>query len=292
MEKFPLLPRKKSADKSRYGHALVVAGSRGLTGAAVLAATAALRSGAGLVTLAFPESLEKWMTKTPPEIMKLGLPETAQKSVGPKAFPLLKKFIGKRKINSIVLGPGLSLQTQTQGFVRRFVKSIGTPIVLDADGLNAFSAKGGSASGGKGYLQILRRHRAPLILTPHRREFERLFGAAWPEVQRERIALAKKLSRFYDVVLVLKGRRTLVIGGNKFYINTTGNPGLAKGGSGDVLSGMIGAFVAQGLDLFQASRWAAYFHGRAADSAVKQKGELGLTASDVIEYLPKAFSLE
>ena len=287
--RFPLLPRKKNTSKSDYGHVLVLAGSKGLTGAAILASRAALRSGSGLVTLGMPRSLEASMAKSLVEVMKLGLPETKVKTLSLTAYSKILDFIKRRKINSLAIGPGLSVNSETTALVRRLVGHVSAPIVLDADGLNSFSAKGGSASGGKGYLQDLRKHRSQLILTPHEKEFERLFSKRLPSKKSARIALAKRLSKFYDVVLVLKGPQTLVVYGNKVYCNKTGNPGLAKGGSGDVLTGMIASFIAQGLDIFQASVWGVYFHGKAADIAVKEKGELGLIASDLIDCLPRVF---
>ncbi len=280
--KFPLLPRKKNTDKSDYGHVLILAGSRGMTGAAILASRAALRSGSGLVTLGTPKSLEGQVGKSLVEVMKLGLPETRQATLGLPAYGEIVKFIAKRKINSLAIGPGLSLNRQTMSLVRRLVQKVTVPVVLDADGLNSFRGRAG----------ILAKHAASdLVLTPHKKEFERLFSKKLPERKPARIALAKRLSKFYDVVLVLKGHETLVVRGDKVYANQTGNPGLAKGGTGDVLTGMIASFIAQGLDSFQAAVWAVYFHGRAGDVAAKKKGELGLIASDLIEYLPKVFSV-
>ena len=276
--KFLLLPRKKNTSKSDYGHVLVLAGSKGLTGAAVLASRAALHSGSGLVTLGTPKSLEASMGKSLVEVMKLGLPETKVKTLSLSAYPRILDFIKKRKISSLAVGPGLSVNAETTALVRRLVGHVSAPIVLDADGLNSFKGRAGA----------LADHSSGLVLTPHQKEFERLFSERLPSEKSARITLAKKLSKFYDVVLVLKGAQTLVVYGNKVYCNKTGNPGLAKGGTGDVLTGMIASFIAQGLDIFQASVWGVYFHGKAADIAVKEKGELGLIASDLIEYLPKA----
>ena len=185
----------------------------------------------------------------------------------------------KRKASVLLVGPGLAQNSETVKFIKKVVLTSHIPVVLDADGLNSF----------KGKPRELLCHKAPLVLTPHRREFERLFLVSWPESQTQRIELAKKLSKFYDVVLVMKGHRTLVAYAGKCYLNTTGNPGMAKGGSGDVLSGIIAAFIAQGLEPFLAACWAVYFHGMAGDMAVKERGELGLLASDIIRFLPKAF---
>ncbi|HXV18600.1 MAG TPA: NAD(P)H-hydrate dehydratase [Candidatus Omnitrophota bacterium] len=279
MTNFPLLPRKKTADKSAYGRVLVLAGSERMPGAAVLASSAALRSGAGLVTLASPKALKKAFVRIPHEIMRLPLASTARGTVTAGAFADILRYIQKRRINSLAVGPGLTEEPGPAACVRRIILSVSVTTVLDADGLNAF----------KGKTSLLKNHAGPLILTPHHGEFKRLFGEEMPQNGKARLTLAKRLSKFYDVVLVLKGHRTLVVDGDRAYVNHTGNPGLAKGGSGDVLTGIIASFVAQGLDPYEAARWAVYFHGRAADIAVKRTGELGLTASDVIEALPKAF---
>ena len=279
MGSFPLLPRKKNTDKSRYGHALVLAGSKRMPGAAILAARAALASGAGLVTLGVPECLLGVVPRALPEAMPLALPQTSSGSFSLSAARLVLDFIQKRKIKALLIGPGLSTHPETARFARRLIQETPAPVVLDADGLNSF----------KGKASLLRKHAAPLVLTPHRGEFERLFGQKCPEKESARLALAKKLSKFYDVVLVLKGHRTLVVKAEAAYVNRTGNPGMAKGGSGDVLAGMIAAFIAQDLGTWEAAKWAVYYHGLAGDIAVKKKGELGLLASDLIADLPKAF---
>lgn len=277
--KFPLLPRPKNADKTRFGHTLVLAGSPGMTGAAILASRAALAAGSGLVTLGLPKSLEPRVAKSLLEAMQTGLPETQNGALSLKAFPAVQRFVEKRRVKSLAIGPGLSRGKETTALVRKITAEMTLPAVLDADGLNAFERKRG----------LLKRHRGPLILTPHEGEFERLFGEKAPASTASRAALAKKLSKFYDVVLVLKGAPTLVVQGEKVYVNRTGNPGLAKGGSGDVLTGVIAAFVAQGLEPFEAAAWGVYFHGLAADLAVKEKSQLALLAGDVIDFLPKAF---
>ncbi|MGH7197368.1 MAG: NAD(P)H-hydrate dehydratase [Candidatus Omnitrophota bacterium] len=274
--KFPLLPRKKRTDKSDYGHVLVLAGSKGLSGAAKLASRAALVSGSGLVTLGVPQSLEGLMARALTEVMPLGLPETKGGALSPSAYGKIAGFIKKRKINALAVGPGLSQDVRTGSLVRKLVKNAVVPVVLDADGLNSFRKR----------VSLLRGRKTSLVLTPHQREFERLFGKPWPENEDARIRLAKKLSRFYDVVLLLKGHRTLVVHGDRVYVNKTGNPGMAKGGTGDVLTGIIASFIAQGLDPFSAAVWAVTVHGRAGDAAAKVKGQLGLVASDLIDHLP------
>lgn len=231
------------------------------------------------MTLGLPKSLEPRVAKSLLEAMQTGLPETQNGALSLKAFPAVQRFVEKRRVKSLAIGPGLSRGKETTALVRKITAEMTLPAVLDADGLNAFERKRG----------LLKRHRGPLILTPHEGEFERLFGEKAPASTASRAALAKKLSKFYDVVLVLKGAPTLVVQGEKVYVNRTGNPGLAKGGSGDVLTGVIAAFVAQGLEPFEAAAWGVYFHGLAADLAVKEKSQLALLAGDVIDFLPKAF---
>jgi hydroxyethylthiazole kinase-like uncharacterized protein yjeF len=277
---FTLLPRNKKTDKSRYGHVLVLAGSRGMSGAPQLVSRACLKSGAGLVTVGVPKSIRAVFAKASlAEVMCLELPETSAGTLSAGAYSKIVSFIRARKINALAVGPGLTHQSGTSALVRRLVKSLNIPIVLDADGLNAYRSKSVQ----------LKQHHGKLVVTPHRKEFERLFSKSWPERQDQRAMLAKKLSRLYDVTIVLKGPRTLVVQGAQIYENRTGNPGMAKAGSGDVLTGILAAFVAQGLSPFKAARWAVYFHGKAADLAVKSKSELGLLAGDIIEYLPQAF---
>lgn len=279
MAHFPLLPRKKNTDKSHYGHALILGGSRGMAGAPVLAARAALAAGAGLATLGTPSDLQAFIARRAiPEVMTLGLGSGTSFKLSDVRAVLA--FAEKRRVNAIVLGPGISLLPGAQKFARQIVRRSKAPVVLDADGLNAF----------RGRARELNKAPAPLILTPHAGEFARIFGKNLPEDTAARVRLGKALAKEYGVTLVLKGHRSVVAGGGQCAVNRTGNPGMAKGGSGDVLSGIIGAFLAQGLTPFEAAKWAAYFHGRAGDLAVRKKGRLGMLASDLIDYLPKAFS--
>lgn len=243
-----------------------------MTGAAVLAASAALCGGSGLVTLAAPRPVLALLAKKlPPEIMTLPLEKRAAK-------PLLS-FITRRRVTALALGPGLGRLGAIAAAVREVVRRSTCTLVLDADGLNAFAGKP----------DLLKKHRSALILTPHDGEFRRLFSKTPPPSLSERSALAKKWSRIYDVLLVLKGHETVVSDGHSVYVNDTGNPGMAKGGSGDVLTGLVAAFAGQGLSAFQAAAWGVYFHGLAGDLAVKKTGQLSMTASDLLATLPQAF---
>jgi NAD(P)H-hydrate epimerase len=278
-KRFPLLPRKKNTDKRHYGHVLVLAGSSGMKGAAFLTSRAALVSGAGLTTLGMTKVLKPFFLKSLPELMTLELPSAPGGALGVTAYPKVMDFIQRRKVSSVALGPGLSSGPWTADFVKRLVRNVTVPMVLDADGLNSL----------KGAAGFLRRRRGELVLTPHAREFERVFSSTWPEDRKARAALAKKISKIYDVVLVLKGHRTLVTDGRRVYENPTGNPGMAKAGTGDVLTGILASFIGQGLDVFRAAAWAVYCHGLAGDLAVSRKGELSLTASDILDFLPQSF---
>jgi ADP-dependent NAD(P)H-hydrate dehydratase / NAD(P)H-hydrate epimerase len=277
---FPLLPRKKNTDKFRYGHVLVIAGSARMPGAAVLTALAALRAGSGLVTLGFPKNARGvFLKRFAPEMMLLELEATKEGTAAASAKKAIFNYVLKRKVSSVVIGPGLSTHKDTCALVQDLACQLPATVILDADGLNCFRDKS----------LRLKHRKAALIMTPHQREFQRLFKTAVPEKQSAKVALAKKISTLYDGVLVLKGSQTIVACRDKIFVNRTGNPAMAKGGSGDVLSGIIGAFVAQGLGPFEAAAWAVYFHGRAGDLAVKQKSGLGVLARDLIEFLPEAF---
>lgn len=230
-------PRRREAHKGEFGHVLVIAGSLGKAGAAGLAGMAALRTGAGLVTVACPRSIQATVAGFAPEVMTEGLPETDEGTIaisaGSKAQTL---FHGK---DAIVLGPGLSQNPQTAEFVRHLVASSPLPLVLDADGLNAFDGH---------YEQLKPRgHAAPFrVLTPHPGEAARLLGASIAQIQADRLATARRMARETGSCVVLKGSRTVVAGvSGETWINMSGNPALAKGGSGDVLSGIIGAALAR-----------------------------------------------
>ncbi len=268
--------RKKSSHKGDYGHIFILAGSRGLTGAAALCANATLRSGAGLATLGVPFSLNLMMEKKLTEVMTLPLPETKDATLSLKA----EKEVLKRARSSdvVILGPGLSGNSQTVKLIRRLILKIKKTMVLDADALNAIA----------GEITILKKVKSRVVMTPHPGEMSRLIDKSKAYVQKNRLSVAKKIANQYNAVVVLKGYGTIVADRNSHYINKTGNPGMATAGSGDVLSGVIGGFLAQGLKPFDAARSAVYVHGLAGDLAAKEKGEAGLIASDILEEIPEA----
>jgi NAD(P)H-hydrate epimerase len=284
--------RKPDSHKGDYGHVFVIAGSIGMTGAAYLCCEAALLSGAGLVTLAIPKSLNSIMERKLTEVMTLPLPETKEASLSKAAYSRIKVF--SKKCDCIVIGPGLSQNRQTQGLIRSLISSIKMPMVLDADALNALA----------GHLSILERSAAKpprrgrtahgavrsTIITPHSGEMARLTGARLLFINSNKKDVAKKFSTEYNVTTVLKGHRTIVAAPKKrVYVNLSGNPGMASGGCGDVLTGIIGAFLACGMEPFKAARLGTYVHGLSGDIAAKNRGEISLRATDLLESLPQAF---
>lgn len=271
-------PRPADSHKYDYGHILIVAGSLGMTGAAVLTAQAALRSGAGLVTVAVPKSLLPIVAVQSREIMTIPLPETKEITLSLAAADKIIQFIQKRKVSVLAIGPGLSLHSQTSKLVKKILNTILLPCVLDADGLGAFT----------GSRADFKKAKARLIVTPHAGELARLLGVATEKIRQERERFASSFAKEYQLICLLKGHQSLITDGTKVFINPTGNPGLATAGSGDVLTGMLAAFLAQGLDLFPAAFAAAYLHGLAGDLARNEKTEMGLIASDIIENIPKA----
>ncbi|MCM8779048.1 MAG: NAD(P)H-hydrate dehydratase [Candidatus Omnitrophica bacterium] len=277
MNKFFLLPyRKSDTHKGDYGHVFVLAGSRGLTGAATLCSLAALRVGAGLVTLGIPESLNPILEVKLTEVMTFPLPETKEASLSFKAKGKVLDFL--KKCDCVVIGPGLSRNQETQRLVRFLLKRIALPIVLDADGINALV----------GYPEILKEIKTDLILTPHIGEFFRISGISTEEIKKDKISVVKNFLKNYNIVLVLKGYQTIVAQQGKIYVNKTGNPGMATAGSGDVLTGMMGGFLAQKISPFESAKIAVYLHGLAGDLAKEEKTEYGLIASDILDNIPKA----
>lgn len=264
----------RSADthKGTFGHVLVIAGSWGKTGAAALVGRAALRSGAGLVTLATrPEALTAAMAHVP-EMMGVELFGDGGLALG-DLNPLLEAADKKQ---ALVIGPGIPRGEETARLLCSLLEEVDVPAVLDADALNAFAASPG----------LLSRSKAPLLLTPHPAELARLLGVTTAEVQADRIAAARSFATRYHVLVVLKGARTVIAADDgRVLVNPTGNAGMATAGTGDVLAGMCGALLAQGLSLEDAARAAVYAHGLAGDLAAARVGQLGVTASEVIESL-------
>jgi NAD(P)H-hydrate epimerase len=264
--------RRSDTHKGTYGHVLVVAGSRGKSGAAALVARAALRSGAGLVTVATRSEVLEAILGHVPEAM--GLPLEASGPLGPDDLEALVAAAENK--DALVNGPGIPRGPETGALIGELLSRIDCPAVLDADALNAVATD----------LSVLRRARGPLVLTPHPGEMARLCGRSTKELQAQRVDVARQFAMGFGVTLVLKGARTLTAHPDgAVYVNTSGNPGMATGGAGDALSGLCGALLAQGLRLPEAAWTAVYAHGLAGDLAAQKRGQLGLIASDIIKGL-------
>lgn len=265
-------PRSANAHKGDFGRVLVIAGSKGMSGAAVLCGSAALRGGAGLVTVACPESCWHIIAASNPCLMTWPIPDQQRDLI-----TVLNDAMST--CDTMVIGPGLTKSERIKQFVNEIVLTCPLPIVLDADALNVLDCSP----------SVLGHCAGQRVLTPHPGEFARLIGLTAAEVQSQREELTIDFARKFGVVLVLKGHGTLICDGNRLYRNTTGNPGMATGGSGDVLAGLIGALVGQGIEPFQAAQLGVHLHGLAGDLARDRIGETSLIASDLLDYLPMAF---
>lgn len=263
-----LLPRKKDAHKGDFGHGLLVAGSEGMMGSAVLASKACLRSGIGILT-----------THTPAcgvAILQISTPEAIVSKDKNDAF--CSKIVTDEKYTSIAIGPGISTNPVTQNALYELLITSKSRLIIDADGLNCLSL----------HPEWLKLIPTNSLLTPHPKEFERLVGK-WNS-NKVKIQKLKQFCNEFSVYVLLKSSKTILCSPNgELFINTTGNPGLAKGGSGDTLTGILLAFFSQGYSSKNAAILAVYLHGLAADLAVIKKTEYGLLASDIIQYIPKAF---
>ena len=274
-----LVVRDAPTHKGDFGHALLVGGSPGKSGAVILAARAAVRGGAGLVTAAVPEPILSTVDGGSLESMTLSLPAKATGTIGSGAIDTLLEAAAHKQV--VAIGPGLGTAESTALAVRRLVAELTLPLVLDADGLNALA----------GRLADLAGRAAPTVLTPHPGEMGRLLGIATAEVQADRPLAARRAAEQSGAVVVLKGHRTLIAdpeGG--LYVNPTGNPGMATGGSGDVLTGLVAAFLAQGYETLVASQLAVYLHGLAGDLVALDSSPEALRAGDLVEVLPRSFS--
>mgnify|MGYP006281758255 CR=1 FL=1 len=280
VSELPALPeRPRDAHKGDFGHVLVVAGSPGMTGAGCMAARAAQRAGAGLVTLALPASLNAVAEIKLMSCMSMPLPEPGAPVLGDRA---VEEVLGRiEDFDAVGVGPGIGRTAPAFGAVRRLVAELPCPAVVDADGLNALTED----------TAVLADAPAARLLTPHPGEMGRLLGCSAGEVQNDRRGVAVGFAREHGVLLALKGAGTVVTDGRRVYVNSTGNPGMATGGTGDVLTGLTAGLLCQGLDPFEALQLAVFVHGLAGDLAAREKGELSLIAEDVLEQVPAAFRL-
>jgi NAD(P)H-hydrate epimerase len=274
-------PRPRDSNKGSYGHVVVIGGSVGKVGAVAMAGFAALRSGAGLSTVVTARSALATVAGFHPEVMTEALAETAAGTIAGKALDdgMIASLVQRKSV--LAIGPGISRHPETAEFVRAVVKKYDTPMVLDADALNAFEGLAGELSG---------RGRT-LVITPHPGEMSRLTGMSIAEIQANRIDVARKFAREHGLIVVLKGHRTLIASPDgEVWVNPTGNPGMATGGTGDVLTGIVAGLIAQhpgrALD---ATVFAVYLHGLSGDLAASEFGEASLVATDLTNCLPGAF---
>jgi ADP-dependent NAD(P)H-hydrate dehydratase / NAD(P)H-hydrate epimerase len=269
--------RPTNTHKGDYGHTLVIAGSRGKGGAAGLTGLAALRAGAGLVTLAVPESCHQALEFNPLETMAVSLPETKSGCLSTKAIDaILNSLKGK---NALAIGPGLSTDKETVQLLAALLPQVECPLVIDADGINALGKSG----------TLLGQIQVNTVLTPHPKEMSRLSGWSVQDILNHRIERAGEFAQEHEVTLLLKGARTLLaFADGTVFINPTGNPGMATAGSGDILTGLIAGLVSQGLSVPSATAAGAFIHGMAGDLYAETHHEVPLIASDLLDTIPEA----
>jgi NAD(P)H-hydrate epimerase len=280
IEALPTLPKRPAdSHKGLYGTVLVLAGGRGMAGAAAMCGASCLRSGAGLVRVACSAEVQPTVAGFEPSYMTYPLACDADGLVRfEPARDALERWLGSADV--LAVGPGLGQSEDVRKLVRWVVESVDLPTVLDADGLNGLV----------GQTEILERLGRPMVITPHPGEFARLVGQTTKDVQADREGQAVALARRSNhLVVVLKGANTVVTDGHRLYVNTTGNPGMSTGGVGDVLTGVIAALIGQKLPAFEAAQLGVYVHGLAGDIARDQNGEIGLIAGDIVDSLPDAF---
>lgn len=274
-----LLPdRPSSAHKGTMGHVLILAGSCGYTGAAVLTSMGALRSGCGLVTLGVARSLNEIFEIKLTEVITKPLPETEAATLGLESEDGIIDIVDQ--VNALAIGPGLGRHPETGALIRKLIIKVGKPIVIDADGLSIL----------EGDLSVLGKRQAPTVITPHPGEMGRLLGVTTSEIQANRIKFARDLAVKHKTITVLKGARTVIAGSDgSVFINRTGNSGMASAGVGDVLTGIVSGLIAQGLEPLDAAKAGVYLHGLAGDLASSANSEESIIATDVLNFLPQAF---
>lgn len=274
-----LPPRKPDSHKGDFGRALLVGGSRGMAGAIALAGMATLRSGAGLVKLAVPDRCLETVAALEPCYMTVPLPDDSQGRLNLRAKEPLLELI--ESATCVAIGPGIGRSEELSALIEALYVTCEKPMVIDADALNALAARSAPLAHPAG----------PRILTPHPGEFARLKKDAEKSTWLQKARQAEALAAEHGVVMVLKGHRSLITDGPRSVRNTTGNPGMATGGSGDVLTGIITALVCQGLQPYEAAHLGCHVHGYAGDLAVHKWGEVSLIARDLLRYLPQALRL-
>jgi NAD(P)H-hydrate epimerase len=272
-----LPPRPADSNKGTYGRVLIVAGSRGMSGAAALAGFGALRGGAGLVEIGVPAGIQSIVAGIEPCWMTTGLPEDGDGRLTDHALNAVE--FRWKSASAVAIGPGWGVTAATRQLARSIVERCPHPLVVDADALNALADQP----------DVWRKAAAARVITPHPGELARLQNSTTSAVQSDRTGQAQKFAKTHGVVVLLKGHQTVIADGVKVAVNTTGNPGMATGGTGDVLTGLIAALLAQKMNAFDAARLAAHLHGLAGDLAAAEFSEPGLIASDVARYVGRAW---
>jgi ADP-dependent NAD(P)H-hydrate dehydratase len=273
-----LKPRAANAHKGDFGKICIIAGSIGMSGAAALAGRAALRAGAGLVRVATPKSVLPIVASIEPSFTTIPLPEDNAGRIAANAANIILNLIPDN--DCVAFGPGLGVTQGVSSVLQRLLEQKGLRLIIDADGLNNLSKIN----------DWPRKNKADIILTPHPGEMKRLWtGLFRTTLPSDRQSQAAQLANKTGTTVVLKGKGTVVTDGEKVYVNKTGNPGMATGGTGDVLTGVITALVGQGLSNFDAATLGVYVHGLAGDIAAKKFGQISLIATDIIESLGEAF---
>jgi ADP-dependent NAD(P)H-hydrate dehydratase len=273
-----LKPRSSDSNKGDYGTVMVLGGGRGMAGAVALAAAGALRSGAGKVRIACPFEVQPTVAQFEPSYMAYPVADDGTGHIDfPKCGRELDELVGGSTV--LVAGPGMGRTAHTQAMMRWVLECVTLPTVIDADGLNNLEDQA----------NVMRGLKRPVIITPHPKEFSRLNGKTVAAIQADREGLAVRFAVEHGLIVVLKGAGTVVTDGTRVYVNKTGNPGMATGGSGDVLGGVIAAMIGQGLAAFEASVLGVYAHGLAGDIAKDQNGEVGMIAGDIVDSLADAF---
>lgn len=271
--------RQRESSKGDFGRVLIVSGSTGMTGSGCLCAKAALRAGAGLVYLGVPSSLSGIYGS---QLVETIVVPFEDKSRGYLSKECINEFLEKMvKMDAVAIGPGISCREDIVKIMGELLEAADVPLVLDADALNAVSKN----------VDVLKKSKVPVIITPHPGEMSRLTGASIEDIQKNRIKYAKEFSDKYNVITVLKGARTIIATPDgKIYINPTGNPGMSTAGTGDVLTGIIAGFLGQGIKPEDAAAAGVFLHGLSGDMAASKKGEYGLIAGDLVEELPCAIN--
>lgn len=270
--------RKNNSHKGDYGKLLVIAGSKGLSGAAYLCSQSAMLSGSGLVTLAIPECINDVLEAKTTEVMTLPLPYV-DGHIAKEAFEVIKSMLNK--VDAVLIGPGLGVSEDSVEVVKKLIAESKVPLIIDADAINCL----------KGKTELLKNKQCDVILTPHTVEFSRLSGLSIDEIEQDRLAISKDFAMEYGVTVILKGNHTIVTGTDGMqYINMTGNPALATGGSGDVLAGIVSSYVGRNVPMCTSSAMAVYIHGICGDIASEIYCQESVMAGNVMECIPKAYN--